>query len=98
LTGGLWPVRRRNEANAAVPGILFNTIDHHLRPKGAGWELRLHEKGGKHHVMLCRHSLVEALRAYIDAASIEDDRKAYLIPNKARHARKSTACEIGQMP
>src|SRR3979411_2189505 len=22
-----------------------------LRPKGAGWELRLHEKGGKHHEM-----------------------------------------------
>jgi site-specific recombinase XerC len=30
-----------------------------LRPKGAGWELRLHEKCGKHHVMPCHHSLVE---------------------------------------
>jgi site-specific recombinase XerC len=38
-----------------------------LRPKGASWELRLHEKGGKHHVMPCHHSLAKALRAYIDA-------------------------------
>ena len=43
-----------------------------LRPKGAGWELRLHEKGGKHHVMPCHHSLAEALRAYIDAAGIAE--------------------------
>jgi hypothetical protein len=33
--------------------------------------------------VLCRHSLVEALRACCDAASIEDDRKADLIPNEA---------------
>jgi site-specific recombinase XerD len=39
-----------------------------LVPKGAGWQLRLHEKGGKHHVMPCHHSLAEAMRAYIDAA------------------------------
>ena len=31
-----------------------------LRPKGAGWQLRLHEKGGKHHVMPCHHALAEA--------------------------------------
>ena len=36
-----------------------------LRPKGAGWQLRLHEKGDKHHVMPCHHSLAEALRAYM---------------------------------
>ena len=35
-----------------------------LRPKGAGWQLRLHEKGGKHHAMPCHHALAEALRAY----------------------------------
>src|SRR6202051_753313 len=26
-----------------------------LRPKGAGWELRLQQKGGKHHVLPCHH-------------------------------------------
>lgn len=47
-----------------------------LRPKGAGWQLRLHKKGGKHHVMPCHHSLAEVLRAYIDAASIAEHRHA----------------------
>jgi site-specific recombinase XerD len=49
-----------------------------LLPKGAGWQLRLHEKGGKHHVMPCHHALAEALRAYIDAAKIAEDRKGFL--------------------
>jgi hypothetical protein len=35
-----------------------------LRPKGAGWQLRLHEKVGKHHEMPCHHALAEELRAY----------------------------------
>src|SRR6476646_8141170 len=48
-----------------------------LRPKGAGWELRLHEKGGKHHVMPCHHALAEALHAYIAAAGITEDRKGW---------------------
>ena len=38
-----------------------------LRPQGAGWVLRLHEKGGKHHMMPCHHALAEALRAYVRA-------------------------------
>ena len=28
-----------------------------LRPKGAGWQVRLHEKGGKYHAMPCHHAL-----------------------------------------
>jgi site-specific recombinase XerD len=49
-----------------------------LRPQGASWQLRLHEKGGKEHAMPCHHALAEALRAYIDAAGIADDRKGWL--------------------
>jgi site-specific recombinase XerD len=56
-----------------------------LRPKGAGWELRLHEKGGKHHLMPCHHAPAEALRAYIDAAGIEDDRKGFLFRTSKGH-------------
>ena len=56
-----------------------------LRPKGAGWELRLHEKGGKHHVMPCHHALAEALRAYIDAAGIAEDRKGFLFRTSRGH-------------
>jgi site-specific recombinase XerD len=54
-----------------------------LVPKGAGWQLRLHEKGGKHHVMPCHHALAEALRAYIDAAGIAQDRKGWLFAHRA---------------
>jgi hypothetical protein len=34
-----------------------------LRPRGAAWTVRLHEKGGKEHAMPCHHALAEALRA-----------------------------------
>jgi site-specific recombinase XerD len=57
-----------------------------LRPKGAGWQLRLQEKGGKHHVMPCHHALAEALRAYIDAAGIANDRKGYLFRTSPGHS------------
>ena len=56
-----------------------------LVPKGAGWQLRLHEKGGKHHVMPCHHALAEALRAYIDAAGIAEDRKGWLFRTARGH-------------
>src|SRR5271165_507133 len=65
-----------------------------LRPKGAGWQLRLHEKGGKHHVMPCHHALAEALRTYIDAAGIEADRKGFLF----RTSRGHTATVLSEQP
>jgi integrase len=49
-----------------------------LRPQGAGWTLRLHEKGGKHHLMPCHHALALELHAYIAAAGIGDDRNGWL--------------------
>src|SRR5271168_3232605 len=56
-----------------------------LRPQGASWRLRLHEKGGKQHAMPCHHALAEALRAYIDAAGIAEDRKGFLFRTSPRH-------------
>jgi len=56
-----------------------------LRPRGAGWTIRLHEKGGKEHAMPCHHALAEALRAYIDAAGIVDDRKGWLFRTARGH-------------
>src|SRR6202051_2180202 len=41
-----------------------------LQSKGSGWLIRLHEKGGKRHMMPCHHALAEALHAYIAAAGI----------------------------
>ena len=56
-----------------------------LRPRGAGWTVRLHEKGGKQHAMPCHHALAEALRAYIDAAGIAEDRKSWLFRTARGH-------------
>ena len=56
-----------------------------LRPQGAGWQIQLHEKGGKEHAMPCHHALAEALRAYIDAAGIAEDRKGWLFRTSPRH-------------
>jgi len=65
-----------------------------LRPEGAGWKIRLHEKGGKHHTMPCHHALAEALRAYIDAAGIPEDRKGYLF----RTARGHLGTSLSEQP
>ena len=56
-----------------------------LRPRGAGWTIRLHEKGGKQHSMPCHHALAEVLRAYIDAAGIVEDRKGFLFRTSRGH-------------
>ena len=56
-----------------------------LRPRGAGWTIRLHEKGGKQHAMPCHHALAEALHAYIDAAGIAEDRKGFLFRTARGH-------------
>ncbi|MGP0001314.1 MAG: tyrosine-type recombinase/integrase [Acetobacteraceae bacterium] len=56
-----------------------------LRPKGASWQILLNEKGGKQHMMPCHHALAEALRAYIDAAGIAEDRKGWLFRTSPRH-------------
>jgi site-specific recombinase XerD len=65
-----------------------------LRAKGAGWQIQLHEKGGKQHAMPCHHALAEALRAYIDAAGIVDDRKGWLFRTSPRH----TATVLTEQP
>ena len=57
-----------------------------LRPQGAGWVLRLHEKGGKHHVMPAHHALAEALHIYIETAGIGADRKGWLFRTAKGHS------------
>ena len=56
-----------------------------LVPRGAGWTVRLHEKGGKEHAMPCHHALAEELHAYIKAAGIAEDRKGWLFRSAPRH-------------
>ena len=57
-----------------------------LRPQGAGWVLRLHEKGGKHHVMPAHHALAEALHIYMETAGIGSDRKGWLFRTAKGHS------------
>jgi site-specific recombinase XerD len=66
-------------------GAALNMKVEDLRPRGAGWSIRLHEKGGKQHTMPCHHALAEALRAYIDAAGLVEDRKGWLFRTSRGH-------------
>jgi integrase len=65
-----------------------------LRPRGAGWTVHLHEKGGKEHAMPCHHALAESLHAYINAAGIGEDRKGFLF----RTARGHNANALSERP
>ena len=51
----------------------------------ARWQVQLHENGGKEHTAPCHHALTEALRAYIDAAGIGEDRKGFLFRTSPGH-------------
>jgi integrase len=46
--------------------------------------VRLHEKGGKQHVMPCHHNLESYLHAYIDGAGLANDPKASLFQTYSR--------------
>ena len=58
-----------------------------MRPQGAGWVVRLQEKGGRQHAMPAHHALAEAVHAYVAAAGIAEDRKGWLFRSgKGRRA------------
>ena len=44
----------------------------YFRQERRGW-LRLHEKGGKRHVVPAHHRAEEAVEAYLDAGGVDDD-------------------------
>jgi integrase len=68
-----------------------------LRPRGAGWTVQLHEKGGKEHSMPCHHALAKALRVYIDAAGIAEDRTGGLFRTERGHkADALSICPMNQ--
>ena len=57
--------------------------------------LRLHEKGGKYHVVPAHHIAQDYLDAYINAAGIADDRKAPLFRSSGRGRRKDVLLSRG---
>lgn len=68
-----------------------------FRPRGAGWVLRLHEKGGKLHTMPCHHTLAEWLLLYIEHAGIGEDKKGALFRTaKGRRGDRLSDQAMGQ--
>jgi integrase len=78
---------------ARIGAVLKMRVDD-LQSKGSGWLIRLHEKGGKQHMMPCHHALAEALHAYIAGAGIAEDRKGFLF----RTSRGYTAMVLSELP
>jgi site-specific recombinase XerC len=54
---------------ARITAFLATNVED-LRSKGAGWQLRLHEKGGNARTMPFQHALAEGLRAYFRGQSL----------------------------
>ena len=61
-----------------------------LEPKGSGWLIRLHEKGGKEHVMPCHHALAEACTpTSLRRASARTRRAGCFVPAAGTWASRS---------
>ncbi len=65
-------------------------------PVGKRWWVRLHEKGGKEHTMPAHHTLQDWLDAYLDAASVGDDRKGFLFRTAERRTGRLTGKPLAQ--
>jgi site-specific recombinase XerD len=62
---------------ARIGAALAMKVDDYY-PEGKRWKLRLHEKGGKEHVVPVHHILEEYLDAYLDAGGLRADPKGPL--------------------
>ena len=61
--------------------------------------LRLHEKGGKRHEVPCHHALDKYLVAYLEAAELWGDPKAFVFQTMTRSgARKGTGRQLSGRP
>jgi integrase len=69
-----------------------------LRPRGAGWTVRLHEKGGKQHAMPCHHALAEALRAYISTRPASQSTVRWLFRTARGHNGSSLSDKPRSQP
>jgi hypothetical protein len=58
--------------------------------------VRLREKGGKRHAMLCHHNLEEYLMAYLDGAGLRDDPKGPLFRTIGRGTGQLTRTALPQ--
>lgn len=58
--------------------------------------VRLHEKGGKLHVMPCHHNLEDYLIAYLDGCDLRDQKKAPLFRTIARQTKQLSETPLPQ--
>ena len=65
-------------------------------PIGKRWWVRLHEKGGKEHVMPVHHTLQDWLDAYLDAAEIAGNAKGVLFRTAERRTGRLTEKPLAQ--
>jgi integrase len=75
---------------ARVGAVVAMSVEDYY-PQGKRYWLRLHEKGGKEHVMPAHHTLEEYLDAYLKAAGIADERKEPLFRTAVRSGKSLTA-------
>ncbi len=80
---------------ARVSAVLNLNVEDYY-PQGSTWFLRLHEKGGKQHIVPCNHHLQEYLDAYIAAAGIARERKAPLFRSIPRGSDAVTKAKLTQ--
>lgn len=78
-----------------VGAVIKMRVEDYYTQGRRGW-LRLHEKGGKRHEMPCNHNLEVYLDAYIAAAGIADDPKAYLFRSTRGRSRQLTSNPLAQ--
>ncbi|MFI5397690.1 MAG: tyrosine-type recombinase/integrase [Candidatus Binatia bacterium] len=62
---------------ARIGAALTMKVDDYF-PEGKRWKLRLHEKGGKEHVVPVHHTLEEYLDGYLAVAGIRDEKNGPL--------------------
>jgi len=58
--------------------------------------VRLHEKGGKRHVMPCHHTLEAYLDAYLDGCTLREDRKGPLFRTVSRGTKRLSETPLPQ--
>jgi site-specific recombinase XerD len=80
---------------ARIGAALGMTVEDAFTQNRRLW-VRLREKGGKRHAMLCHHNLKEYLTAYLDSAGLRGDPKGPLFRTIGRGTSKLTRTVLPQ--
>jgi site-specific recombinase XerD len=78
-----------------IGAVLAMKVEDVFVQKGRLW-VRLHEKGGKEHVMPCHHNLEAYLTEYIERCSLRDDPKGFLFRTTGRKMGELSPAPLAQ--